>query len=116
VKRALYYAIRTGSLYNPVIAVTTEKGHRWHGREVKGDMPTHGVLTDLSGRFNDVESAIAMREAVAKLADSYDSARKVLARATTRLYTEEREAMAMLLRGEDPGPVPQPEVLYKEVL
>jgi hypothetical protein len=106
VKKPLYYAIRTGSLYNPVIAVTTEKGHRWHGREVKGDMPTHGVLSDLSGRFDDVESAVAMRDSIAKLADSYDAVRRALQKENSRLYAMERRAMERLLAGQEPGPVP----------
>jgi hypothetical protein len=111
-KRPLYYAIRTGSLYNPVIAVTSEKKHRWHGRDVNGHMPTHGVLTDLSGRFETVEEAVLKREAISKLADSYDEGRRVLARESDKLYRLEREAMARLIAGDDPGPVPQPVVSY----
>jgi hypothetical protein len=105
-KKALYYAIRTGSLYNPVVAITSEKGARWYGREVKNDMPTHGVLSDLSGKFDNVEDAIAMRDKVAALADSYDRVRKEAYKAAERLYRQEREAMALLLNGEDPGPIP----------
>jgi hypothetical protein len=111
VKRALYYAIRTGSLYNPVVAVTSEKGppgapSRWYGREIKHDMPTNGVMSDLSGRFEDVESAIAMRSSIAELADSYDNVRKQVHNVVTRLYRQEREAMERLLRGEEPGALP----------
>jgi hypothetical protein len=113
-KKALYYAIRTGSLYNPVVAVTTEKQHRWHGREVKGDMPTHGVLSDLSGKFNDLETAVKMRESIARLSDSYDEARKVLAKESSRLYARERETMELLIKGETVALAARPTVIYQE--
>jgi hypothetical protein len=122
-KKALYYAIRTGSLYNPVVAVTTEKQHRWHGREVRvskilnaiiSGMPTHGVLSDLSGRFEHVEDAIKTRDSIAKVADSYDEARKLLARESSALYAREREAMAALLRGEPVTHHPWPQVTYTQ--
>jgi acetoin utilization deacetylase AcuC-like enzyme len=112
-KKALYYAIRTGGAYNPVIAVTREKQHRWYGREVRGDMPTNGVLTDLSGKFEHVESAIAMRESIAKLSDSYDEVRKLLAQESSKLYQRERRAMEHLLKGEDPGPIPAVTSVHK---
>ena len=118
-KKALYYAIRTGSLYNPVVAVTSEKGppgqpNRWFGREVRGDMPTNGRMDALSGRFEHVEDAVKMRDSIAKLADSYDEARKVLARESSKLYAQERDAMARLLRGEQPPMAVRPSITYPE--
>lgn len=110
-KKALYYAIRTGSLYNPVVAVTSEKGppgqpSRWYGRQVRDDMPTNGTLGQLSGKFEHVEDAIKMRDSIAELADSYDAVRKQAHAVVQTLYRQEREAMALLLKGEDPGPLP----------
>jgi hypothetical protein len=114
-KAPLYYAIRTGSLYNPVIAVTSEKRHRWHGRDVRDNMATHGVLSDIKGRFETREAAEAMRERVGKLADSYDEARKVLANATSALDAREREATATLLAGGDPPMAQLPRVIYGDL-
>jgi hypothetical protein len=118
-KRALYYAIRTGSLYCPVIAVTSEKGRtpglpdRWHGREVRGDMPTHGKMSDLRGKFEHVEQAYAMQGRIRELADSYDAARKVLSTESSRLYAREREAVEALLRGDDPALATRPKITYE---
>ena len=116
-KRALYYAIRTGSLYNPVIAVTSERGRRWSGRDcphghVTYYSTTHGTMSDLSGRFETENEAFAMRRQIAALSDSYDESRKVLALHTSQLHARERNAMAELLKGIDPGPAPRPVVIY----
>jgi hypothetical protein len=112
-KRALYYTIRVRSLGSPVVAVTTEKQHRWHGREVRGDMPTHGVLDDLRGKFEHVEQAYAMQGRIREISGSYDAARKVLSTESSRLYTREREAVEALLRGDDPALATRPTITYK---
>ncbi len=116
-KKPLYYAIRTGSLYNPVIAVTSERGSRWSGRECPHGMvtyysPTHGRMTDLSCKFETENAAYAKRSDIAKLSDAYDEARKALARATSKLHATERGALAELLADKDPGKVPYPIITY----
>ncbi len=113
-KPPLYYAIRTGALYNPIIAVTTEKTHRWHGREVRDNTITHGVLSDLSGRFDSQEAAEAMREQIGKVADHFDNARKVLSQQSNVLFKREREAVAAILRGDAPDPLPWPTVTFED--
>ncbi len=117
-KKPLYYAIRTGSLYNPVIAVTSERGRyvgrtdRWFGRDTRDNMATHGRISDLSGRFDTLEAAVAKRSDIAKLSDTYDEARKALTRATSKLYATERAALTELLADKDPGKVPYPIITY----
>jgi hypothetical protein len=106
-KKPLYYAIRTGALYNPVIAVTSEKGHRWHGREERTNMPTHGVLSDLSGRFETAGAAELKRAAIGEVADAYDELRKKLSRARSDVDKLEREAVAELLADREAPPVPK---------
>lgn len=105
-KRALYYAIRVMSLYRPVVAVTTEKGHRWYGREVRDDSPTHGCLSDLRGRFDNVEDAIAVRKQAGDLSDGYEQFRQAVRRWMKQFDRQEHEAFDRLLKGEASGPFP----------
>ncbi len=118
-KKPLYYAIRTGSLYNPVIAVTSERGHRWSGREEPYGhktyvSPTHGTMSDLAGRFDTLEAAQASRAKIAELADSYDKARQVLHNESSRLYRDERAATDAIITGTSVPLARMPIVTYKE--
>lgn len=118
-KTPIYWAIRTGSLYNPVIAVTSERGPRWSGREEPHGhkthvSTTHGTMSDLAGRFVTLEAAQAAREKIAELADSYDKARNVLTREATRLYRDEQDAIDILVRGESTPLARMPTVTYQE--
>lgn len=59
-KTALYYSLRkgwnAGLGYRPV-AITSERGGRWFGRDLEHNFSTNGAIRDLTGRFETEEDA-----------------------------------------------------------
>lgn len=98
-KRELYYAIRPGSYGPRIIAVTTERGGRWWGRDTRDDLGTHGRCSDLKGRFGTEEAAIAVRDAVQKVHDHFRQQRAVLNQASSRLHHNEEQTIAEVIDG-----------------
>lgn len=112
-KQALYYAIRH-NYGNSVIAVTSEKGtRRWHGRDTRYNETTHGTFDQLRGRFDSQEAAEAMRDKIAFLSKQFDERRKVLDRYGKFLREREHDAIAAIMAGQQPNPLPESAVVDK---
>ena len=83
---ALYYTIRTHSLYQPIIAVTSEKGRRrWYGRDCKDNMATNGTFEDIRGRFETLEAAQSCKAEVLAIEAEFDEQIKFHRREMNRL-------------------------------
>lgn len=103
-KPALYYAVRK-ALYHPVVAVTTEKpsrlhGKKWHGRYVSDNTPTHGDVSDLRGRFKTQEQAEKHVAAIREVDKIYDAKMKRLNDAMRQNYRDHRNAIEALIKIE----------------
>lgn len=73
-KDAKYFSLRkawNGGLgYRPV-AITTEKGRRWYGRDLEHDEPTNGTFDQLVGRFETEASVKSAMAGVREIADRH---------------------------------------------
>lgn len=91
-KPALSYSI-VMSLGRPtVVAITSERAHRWWGRDCRTDLSTNGIAHSLNGRFLSRAEADACLEEVAAVKDHYKLQRAKLSDAHSRLHRAE-EAM-----------------------
>jgi hypothetical protein len=105
VKTPLYYSIRVMSVYNPIVAVTSEKLRgRWHGRYVDDNTPTHGNQSDLRGKFTSLEMAKRCKSDISEINGRYREQSKVINKQLSALYVKEREeieALIATMEGED---------------
>jgi len=85
-KKVLYYSIKLGGLYGPkLVAVTTERGTHWWGRDLRDDLGTSGRAMDLSGRFETVDQGKAVMDDVNKAVLHFAGERAKIEAARTRL-------------------------------
>lgn len=97
---ALFYAIKPGGTWGPrIIAVTTERGSHWWGRDTKDDLGTHGRSSDIKGRFETIEAAVEVRDRVQRIHDHFRNERRKMDAMHTRLYHAEEACTREVTQG-----------------
>jgi hypothetical protein len=99
-KKVLYYAIKMDGLYGPkMVAVTTERGNRWWGRDLRDDLGTHGRAHQLAGRFEKIEDGKAVMDEVNKAVIHFAGERAKLEAALTRLRGAKQQTLREITGG-----------------
>lgn len=111
-RKALFYAIKPG-LYGPrIIAVTTERGGRWWGRDTRDDLGTHGRASDIKGRFDTEEQATAVRDQVQRIHDHFRNERRKMEAMSRRMHHAEDQCITEIIQS---APARQADVITIEV-
>lgn len=95
-KPALAYSIVMRFGHPTVVAITSERAHRWWGRDCRNDLGTHGTGADLCGRFETREDADKTLEAVAAVKSHFSVQRSRLNAAQDRLHRAEQAMVAQV--------------------
>lgn len=87
-------------MYGPtVVAVTTERGSHWWGRETRHDTGTHGRMSSLQGRFETIEQATAVKDEVQRVRDHFQRQRAILDNARRELSQHEEALQRQITSG-----------------
>lgn len=100
-KKPIYHAVKFSSWGNPeIVAVTTERGDHWWGRELRSDTGTHGCKRDLHGRFDTVEEAKAKQSALNEVRSHFSAEMSKIERARGQLQQARDALMAQVASGK----------------
>lgn len=100
-KRPIHYAIRVANLYGrtEIVAVTLERSGHWWGRVHDTGISTHGRTSDIDGRFETVEAALAVRDEVARVRAYFQAQTARLEEARQRLTTARDAVVRQVVTG-----------------